>query len=663
MNFSFRSIFYPVVASIFLFLVIYSADQMKTIKDLFFWVSYCISLSFLYFNANIIKNILLRYMYIFILYIMTYILSFLSYYKFITDQRFGIDAIILILQTNILESFDYIFNSEYFVYAIFLILCVIPFIFISNKLKVSKTGTLMGVMFLVCSVFGAKHTELYKNYKRASKIINSLSCRDQIDLDSLEAQKTFTDMEGKIHVVVVGESHSRSYWSLYGYERKTTPNIEEILKNYKFSTVINNAFSCDKMTATALASVLTEKEQYSRSIPFANAVSIIDICNRAGLETYWISNQAIYGFEKDSYNIIASYAKNKYSVPFEKQKYLDHRPLDEKIINIINKIHFSKDKEHVVFIHLMGNHAPYAARYNKDYCIYPTDNNVNSLNAYDNATLYSDNIISSLYKYFSKLDLADFIYFSDHGELPGTGRDKLDRRMFEIPVFAIFNMVLNTDRASRINNFVKNSNDIPFTNDCIYDTLIGLYGIKTAHYVSKYDFSSSEYAIKKIEDIRLGNGQYSLKKNGELVPAPVRHELSKTYYYSVNSNGLPALFSGWSHPESWGTWSSASRVRLIFYVDNEFPSHIEMELNAFLAGDLKQQRIRPTLNGLTMPEIVLRNNQEQISLDISNVTKQGNNYLDIELPDAVSPKTLGISEDARTLAIGLKSMRFVQKVK
>ena len=86
-----------------------------------------------------------------------------------------------------------------------------------------------------------------------------------------------------------------------------------------------------------------------------------------------------------------------------------------------------------------------------------------------------------------------------------------------------------------------------------------------------------------------------------------------------------------------------------------------MDLNVLLAGNHNQQRMRPMLNGVALQEIVLRNNQELISLDISKAVKQGRNHLVIELPDAISPKELGLNSDERTLGIGLKSLRFVQR--
>ena len=149
-----------------------------------------------------------------------------------------------------------------------------------------------------------------------------------------------------------------------------------------------------------------------------------------------------------------------------------------------------------------------------------------------------------------------------------------------------------------------------------------------------------------------------------LVP---ENSLSKAHYGKIlvssqNGNALSFLYDGWSHPEHWGTWSNADKAQLVFYLGDTLPSHIEMDLNALLAGEHKQQRMRPMLNGVALQEIILRSNQELISLDISKAVKQGKNHLVIELPDVISPKKLGINSDARMLAIGLKSLCFVKQV-
>ena len=503
------------------------------------------------------------------------------------------------------------------------------------------------------------HINIYKNFTTAFSQIKSITIRSNLDISSLFSKKTYNNMDGKIHVVVIGESHSKQYWSLYGYHRKTTPKIEHILNNTEYSAFIKNAFSCDKMTATVLASALTEKNQYnSRRLPFSQSFSIINILNKAGFETYWVSNQAISGFEKESYNIIAQDAKYKFIVPFENNKFADDRPLDGEILKIIKKIPFNKNKEHVIFIHLMGNHAPYAYRYTKEYNIYHTEKNKNSINAYDNATIYSDTIISSLYEYFSKLELSDFIYFSDHGELPGIGRDKFDIRMFEIPVFAIFKNEKNNIKLHKINNFIQHSQSMPFSNDCIYDTLIGLYGINTQHYNKKCDFTSENYEIKNFSDVRIMDQLYGINENGEVIRVYFTPEMGKEYYCHTDSFGCASLTSGWSASESWGTWSNGNNAQISFQVGEQLPTQITLDLNVFLAGGVPQQRMQFRINGHLLPEIVLNKTQEKVILDITDAVQRGLNQLTIHLPNAVSPCEVGLSNDNRKLAIGIKIIKF-----
>ena len=88
--------------------------------------------------------------------------------------------------------------------------------------------------------------------------------------------------------------------------------------------------------------------------------------------------------------------------------------------------------------------------------------------------------------------------------------------MFKIPVFAIFNSNngLNSDK---IDIFIKNSENKFFTNDLIFDTIIGLYGIDTNLYDSKYDFSSPDYIINSISDVKIDDGRYLLKEKSGFI--------------------------------------------------------------------------------------------------------------------------------------------------
>ena len=138
-------------------------------------------------------------------------------------------------------------------------------------------------------------------------------------------------------------------------------------------------------------------------------------------------------------------------------------------------------------------------------------------------------------------------------------------------------------------------------------------------------------------------------------------KITKGTVYSFTTeedSGLFMLDSGWSYPEPWGTWSNDKLVRMVFDVEGNIPAHLEMDLCAFLFANHREQRMRCKLNGISLQEIVLRKNQERVSLDIGSAIQPGNNQLIIELPDAISPKELNFNGDVRQLAIGLRNLRF-----
>lgn len=258
---------------------------------------------------------------------------------------------------------------------------------------------------------------------------------------------------------------------------------------------------------------LLQKNSYNH-VNFHNSFSIIDIFNKAGFKTYWISNQNFSTYSViDPHNLIALDSYYHKFIPIKNKTFVDDRPLDEVIFEYLEDLEFDSSTENVVFIHLMGSHAPYRNRFSSKFDIF-SDNLI--ISEYENSIIYGDFIIKRIIVFFEDKNWSDIIYFSDHGENPGVGRDKTSIEMFKIPVFVIFNSnnELNSDK---IDIFIKNSENKFFTNDLIFDTIIGLYGIDTNLYDSKYDFSSPDYIINSISDVKIDDGRYLLKEKSGFI--------------------------------------------------------------------------------------------------------------------------------------------------
>ncbi|MCU0072658.1 DUF6311 domain-containing protein [Pseudomonas koreensis] len=121
------------------------------------------------------------------------------------------------------------------------------------------------------------------------------------------------------------------------------------------------------------------------------------------------------------------------------------------------------------------------------------------------------------------------------------------------------------------------------------------------------------------------------------------------------------LASGWSTPESWGTWTEGHQAKIQLRVQPPARS-IVIDVLAFISPTHPGQRVIVSLNGQQVLDTRLTQFQDnRLEIPISAALNQrlGNDDgLDIELqlPDAVSPRQLGINDDSRIMGLGLKTL-------
>ena len=100
-------------------------------------------------------------------------------------------------------------------------------------------------------------------------------------------------MRGGVFVLVIGESETRNHMQVYGYDRETTPWLQDQRENRENIT-FSNAYSNHTHTVPVLTYALSENNQYNE-IALQDAYSIVEAANAAGYETYWLSNQRKLG--------------------------------------------------------------------------------------------------------------------------------------------------------------------------------------------------------------------------------------------------------------------------------------------------------------------------------------------------------------------------------
>jgi hypothetical protein len=129
--------------------------------------------------------------------------------------------------------------------------------------------------------------------------------------------------------------------------------------------------------------------------------------------------------------------------------------------------------------------------------------------------------------------------------------------------------------------------------------------------------------------------------------------------FNIGGSGLPALQSGWSGAEPWGTWSSAdqSTIGLKLMVLPTHDAKLVIKGHAFLFGSHKLLNVKVDINGVAVASIDYKTGADalhSISVPLKVISSDGGRLLVHFVYDTPkSPKEVGMSIDTRTLALGI----------
>lgn len=187
-------------------------------------------------------------------------------------------------------------------------------------------------------------------------------------------------------------------------------------------------------------------------------------------------------------------------------------------------------------------------------------------------------------------------------------------------------------------------------------------------------YLSEHGALKKIDSIKVDNVEivsvFQLL-NIESLTSPKKGEkisFSKDgvgIFYLNGGNSPPINWEHWNSkqwqiPENWGTWTNGNFSTLKLLAPHEAVNKIKIKLRAFNVPQTSSQNIQIWIDGLLIKNLSVSSDKgQEFSIDLPRNFKF-NNPMKIEFRNLIphSPKELGLSEDARKIAIGLESIEF-----
>jgi glucan phosphoethanolaminetransferase (alkaline phosphatase superfamily) len=291
-------------------------------------------------------------------------------------------------------------------------------------------------------------------------------------------------------VFIIGEAARADHFSINGYPRKTSPNIEK-LQVVSFPHID----SIYGVTNKSVPLMMTRATKENEDITYKET-SFVSIFNKHGFSTAWISNQDLID---NSYSNIAAFANEasiKKQIIWSKNNnknfsVADAAILDENLLPEFDELLKLKNPN-LIILHCMGSHWEFHKHYPDTFRKFVpicTTSNVSRcnhdelINNYDNSIAYADYFISQVIQRLLHKN-AIVIYCSDHGEflgedgyyghIPGIHRKEITNPA----MFVWMSDTYKKKNPEKYNNLMKNKNK-HLTTQVIFHSILDAASIQT----------------------------------------------------------------------------------------------------------------------------------------------------------------------------------------
>ncbi|EKE82072.1 phosphoethanolamine transferase [Idiomarina xiamenensis] len=300
----------------------------------------------------------------------------------------------------------------------------------------------------------------------------------------------------RLTVLVVGETARAENFSLGGYGRVTNPYTSVLGVKY-FSQVS----ACGTATAVSVPCMFSrlKHDDYNARVAQSQE-NVLDIIHRAGVEVLWLdNNSSCKGVcERVAQMTIDTDAKQALC---DGEFCFDEvllKPLSEQLSRA------DANQPQLIVLHLIGSHGPtYYRRYPQAQQQFMPDcprsdiQNCSAqqlLNSYDNTLVYTDYVLSKIIELLqqSERQQVNLLYLSDHGEslgenglyLHGFPYQLAPSQQTHVPLIYWSKQLTNSAYSECIDKQLAR----PLSHDNLYDTLLGMTGVKSRTYQPEQDF-------------------------------------------------------------------------------------------------------------------------------------------------------------------------------
>lgn len=297
-------------------------------------------------------------------------------------------------------------------------------------------------------------------------------------------------------VIVIGESSTRNRWSLYGYDRDTTPMLDSIRNEL---VVYDNLVAAQGSTTQCLRYLLTaatkEDERCRYILP--------QIIHEAGFKSVFLSNQNHWGQFDGVDTILFSACEQLFWLGDVLGNGTPDCPrYDGYLLPYVDKAITESDGSQIIFVHLQGSHMPMADKCPLEFAKYGLREegglcaDAAESDLYDNSIVYTDYVVSQILQRLKERGGDSFLlYMSDHGETPSSTKWRFvqDKDLWEIPMIAWFSREYREFHGEIVRQ-ANNSVHKPLVSDQLLSGIVKLCLIEgLPDYKEQEDFLSDKF--------------------------------------------------------------------------------------------------------------------------------------------------------------------------
>lgn len=307
----------------------------------------------------------------------------------------------------------------------------------------------------------------------------------------------------RLLILVMGETTRAQNWGLNGYPRQTTPELAAM-----GDQVVNfpQVSSCGTATAVSLPCLFSNmpRQHYQANLA-KHQEGLLDVLQRSGVAVSWRDNDGgCKGVcDRIRHLDVRDWAPNL--------KCNSDGCLDESLLINLHDMITNMPDDAVLVLHTMGSHGPaYYQRYPEAFRRFTPTCDTNQIqqctreqlrNTYDNTVLYTDHILAEIIKLLqNESGLASAMwYFSDHGESLGENGIYLHATPYAIapeeqtrvPMLFWANHDFADISNLDMNCLRRHAHQQEFSHDNIFHSVLGLMNVKTSEYQTQLDLFAS----------------------------------------------------------------------------------------------------------------------------------------------------------------------------